>query len=343
MPTAAKQKEISNILKDSVIYYNIVMTIEQNIKRRAVEIGFDAVGITTAQPVDEQNIRRLQKWLKDCPAGQMDYMRRNIEKRIDPGKLLNNARSVICVALNYKSAEQINGPDWRTAEFAIYPDYHKFIKERLALLVDYIVSQTAAQADVRFRICVDTSAVSERALAQRAGLGFIGKNHFLIHPKLGPSVLLGEIITTIKLLPDEPYCRDGCGDCEKCLTACPSGVFDPEGRFDVRRCVSYLTCEYRGNLSGESCDAVGEYIYGCDRCMKACPYYTASPPAANRDLKPLREMFTFNREQLAEITSESFRRIFGVSAMNHLDIESFRRNCRLPAKDSAGMFRQPRE
>ncbi|MHC4988799.1 MAG: tRNA epoxyqueuosine(34) reductase QueG [Planctomycetota bacterium] len=224
------------------------MSFEQQIKQKALELGFDAVGITTAEPVAAAHIAYFQRWLADGNAGQMAYLHRNSEKRFDPAGLLAGAKSVICVALNYRPAKNDlpENPPIRIARFAQYIDYHPFIKDRLFQLAEFIQKETEARsgsAGIKFKACVDSVPIAERALAQRAGLGFIGKNHMLIHPELGNQFLLGELVTTLELAPDAPTEDLSCGDCGRCLRACPTGALGFDGSFDARKCVSYLTIE----------------------------------------------------------------------------------------------------
>jgi len=212
----------------------VPMGLADEIKRRALELGFDLVGVTDASPIDASQVQFFADWLKFGFAGQMQYMHRNFEKRIDPASLLQGARSIICVGLNYKPAthspslrarhsrarqshhdeSEIASPAFgglamtepmapvgRVAMYAQYEDYHPFMKKRLRALVEF-VSATASPGH-KFKVCVDSVPLAERALAVRAGLGFIGKNHTLINPTLGPQIFLGEIVTTVQLQPDE--------------------------------------------------------------------------------------------------------------------------------------------
>jgi epoxyqueuosine reductase len=201
------------------------MNLARDIKRKAIELGFDLVGITDASPLNAEQAELLADWLKAGHAGGMRYMHRNFEKRIDPSKLLEGARSVICLGLNYKpqkplvslrasksdvrQSRQLCSPDAPTgkvAAYAQYQNYHAFIKNQLRRLMDFITS--LAGISVKFKICVDSVPLAERALAARAGLGFIGKNHMLINPTLGPQIFLGEIITNLKLQTDQPiFCH----------------------------------------------------------------------------------------------------------------------------------------
>jgi len=290
------------------------MSSTDKIKHKALELGFDLVGITDASPLNAEQAEFLAGWLKAGCAGQMTYMHRNFAQRTDPAKLLHNAQSVIVVGLNYKppksplslrasrsDAKQSHlrrreAPTGKVAIYAQYEDYHPFIRKRLRKLTGYIAS--IAGRDAQFKICVDSAPLAERAYAARAGLGFIGKNRMLINPTLGPQIFLGEIITTLKLQPDAPlfYHADvarchserseeshkspatKCASCEKCLAACPTGALGANGRFDATKCISYLTIEYKGRIPVDLAGKIDDRLFSCDECVLACPYQNSAPP-----------------------------------------------------------------
>jgi len=188
------------------------MSLAQDIKHEAIELGFDLSGITDASALNNEQFKLFTDWLAFGYAGRMDYMRKNLDKRTSPAKLLENAQSVICLGLNYKppttrpKPTDTTAPTGRVANYAQYEDYHSFIKKQLRKLTDFISS--IAGEPLQFKICVDSAPLAERALAARAGLGFIGKNHMLINPTLGPQIFLAEIITSLKLKTDEPtFCH----------------------------------------------------------------------------------------------------------------------------------------
>jgi len=300
------------------------MSLEQDIKNKALELGFDAVGLTDASPIGRDHMEHFLAWLESGCAGPLHYMHRNQEKRIDPTKLLEGARSVIVVALSYKPPVGVTAVGWappagpmgRIAQFAQYEDYHSFIKRLLGELAGIIQNRTGGSH--RFKLCVDSSPLAEKALAVRAGLGFIGRNHLLIHPQLGPQILLGELLTTAELAPDEPA-RGDCGDCDLCLRACPTGALRRDGFFDARECISCLT-QY-----GPS-PRTGVWLFGCDECLLACPHQQCAPARANRDFVHHVEWAQVDLREVIELTPEEFDARFADSPMRHMGLERLRQN-----------------
>ena len=296
-----------------------------------MELGFDAVGITTAEPVDTSHAERFKAWLDAGCAAKMGYLHRNSEKRLDPAKLLTGAKSVICVALNYRPAagELAENPNIRIAHFAQYEDYHSFIKDQLFQLAEFIQTETKAASGsdtIKFKACVDSAPLAERALAQRAGLGFIGRNHMLIHPELGNQILLGELITTLQLQPDDSMADHPCGDCGRCIRACPTGALAQDGSFDARKCISYLTIEEPDSIPDEYKDKMSGYIFGCDECILACPHEINKPARKNADFRFHPEWQKLTPGQIQYMTEEDFQKTFANSGFLRLGLDRLKRN-----------------
>jgi len=314
------------------------MGLSQDIKRKTTELGFDLVGLTDASPIGAGQARILTEWLNSGFAGQMEYMRRNLSKRLNPAELLENAQSVIVVGLNYSPAKYVPKPVERTepmgkvVAYAQYEDYHPFIKARLHQLVDFL---NTIAGGVKFKVCVDSAPVAERALAVRAGLGFIGKNHMLINPKLGCRIFLGEIITDLKLQPDEPIPVD-CSDCNKCLTACPTGALRPDGQFDAGRCINYLTIEYKGPMSREFTGKIGNGLFGCEECIRVCPYQQNAPTCANREFIFYPDRAELSLRRVLEMSPEFFNAEFADSVFKRLGLEGLQRNARICLDNISG-------
>ncbi|MCE5185546.1 MAG: tRNA epoxyqueuosine(34) reductase QueG [Planctomycetaceae bacterium] len=298
------------------------MNLSENIKAKAIQIGFDVVGITASTPL-EKDRSYFEDWLAAGRAGKMGYLRRNVDKRFDPQRLLNGARSVICTAVQYQPAA-FEGRDYRIAAFALYEDYHLAIRQRLLELADYI--QMEIGGSIGFKACVDSVPLAERALAKRAGLGFIGRNRMLTHPELGSRLLLGELITTARLEPDSPMERGGCGDCRQCIDHCPAGALT-EGDFDPRRCISCLTIE-EADISLPEQTGLSNYLFGCDECLNACPYNRQAASGAGRILKKHPEWLNLTRQEISDFTQEQFERFFAGSGLFRLGLERLKRNCR---------------
>jgi len=301
------------------------MELKDRIKEKALALGFDLAGVTTAALLDENSRRHFENWLGQGCAGGMDYLGRNIEKRFNPAGLLDAARSVVCVALNYKPSRDIPAGAARVADYALYEDYHEFIKRRLSALADFI-AQTMAGKNIRFKICVDSVPVAERALAQRAGLGWISKHHGLIHPTLGGQLLLGELITTLELPADAPFEKNLCGDCDNCLRACPTGALSETGNFDGRKCISYLTIEEKGDIPQGLTVKIGNRLFGCDECVSACPYQAAAPVCANKEFRFFPQRYILQPGGILNWTQAEFEKIFKDSAVERLGLDRLKRN-----------------
>ena len=278
----------------------------------------------------------LSNWLSGGLAAQMQYMHRNFQKRINPANLLKNAKSVIVVGLNFKSPKlpslKTKAPAGRIATYAQYEDYHLFIKKTLRELADFIISVVAERP--HFKICVDSTPLAERALAVRAGLGFIGKNHMLISPKLGPQLFLGEIITDIELKPDNPL-PNGCGNCDKCLKACPAGAFRPDGQLDANKCINYLTIEHKGSIPSELAEKIADRLFGCEDCILACPYQKNAPVCKNSQFKFYNGRAKLDLHKVLAMNQQQFDKEFADSVLKRLGLERLKRNAGICLKNIA--------
>ena len=308
------------------------MSLSQEIKRKALGLGFDLIGITDTSPIDARQVEIFAEWLKSGHAGQMSYLHGNFEKRTQPTKLLENAQSVICVGLNYKPTKQKPKPPDATtsmgkvANYAQYEDYHLFIKERLRKLTEFISSVTGRGH--KFKICVDSAPLAERALAARAGLGFIGKNRMLINLKLGPQIFLGEIITTLKLPIDE-LITNNCSNCDKCISACPTGALMPNGKFDANKCINYLTIEYKGRITTDLAEKIADRLFGCDDCVLACPYQKDAPACKNKQFKFYNNRDKLDLNWILNLTQQDFDAEFADSTIRRLGLDRLKRNARI--------------
>jgi epoxyqueuosine reductase len=308
------------------------MSLSQEIKCKAAELGFDLIGITDASPIDFRHIEMFGRWLKSGCAGRMNYLHRNFEKRTQPALLLENAQSVICVGLNYKPPKQkpiqLNQtiPLGKVSNYAQFEDYHTFIKARLLKLTAFIGAISGQKH--KFKICVDSVPLAERSLAARAGLGFIGKNHMLINPTIGPQIFLGEIITTIKIKTDQTI-TENCSNCDKCIRACPTHALTPDGRFDSNKCISYLTIEYKGRILPELAEKIDDRVFGCDECVLACPYQKNAPTYKNKQFKFYKNRIKLVLSRILNLTKQEFEDEFTDSAIKRSGLDRLKRNAQI--------------
>ncbi|HZQ46208.1 MAG TPA: tRNA epoxyqueuosine(34) reductase QueG [Verrucomicrobiae bacterium] len=256
------------------------------IQQRARELGFDDYRFTTASP--PASAPEFGRWLAGGQHGEMAYLERNAQKRVDPQRVLAGAGSIISLAVAYKAVENpdelrgagsarspqgatrsLQSPSGLIARYARSSDYHEVIGGKLKELAEF-VDQVGGEG-TRSLWYVDTGPLLERDLAQRAGLGFAGKHTNLISRKLGNWIFLSEIITTLEIAPDEPE-KNRCGACTRCLSACPTAAITAPFQLDARRCISYLTIELKGSIPVELRPAIGNRIYGCDDCLAVCPW-----------------------------------------------------------------------
>ena len=304
------------------------------VKRRAREAGFDLVGIAPAAP--SQYRAYLRRWLDDGRAGSMHYLANRFDERTDPAAYLPGARSVICVALNYHvplepAPEAGRGRHGRVARYALGDDYHEAIKSRLHALADWL---RAEFPEARTRAAVDTAPVMEKELAARAGVGWVGKNTCLINPHAGSWLLLGEVITTLRLAADEPA-TDHCGTCTRCIDACPTGAITAPYRLDARRCISYLTIEHRGEIEPGLREKIGDWIYGCDVCQDVCPHNRNVPDATDPALRPRFPSGTLDVDEVINWTDGQYRDALRGSAMKRVKLPVLRRNAQIVAENMA--------
>jgi epoxyqueuosine reductase len=291
------------------------------VKERARDLGFDRAAIGPADPPPHG--AAFDAWLAAGYAGTMSYLARGRDDRLDPRRLLPGARSVVAVALGYKPAS--DDPAWRgVATYARGRDYHDLMRERLVALADFV--REAAGADTTTRVAVDTSAVLERDLAARAGLGWIGKNTNLLAPGLGSLFFIGVVLTSAALVADGAQ-PDRCGTCTACLDACPTRAFVAPYVLDARRCISYLTIEHRGEVDEPLRAGVGEWLFGCDVCQDVCPWNAKAAPSGEPDLAP-RAPLPSPATLLAE-SPEEFRARFRGSAMSRAKRAGLARNAAL--------------
>jgi epoxyqueuosine reductase len=322
-------------------------TFVRQIKVHAHQLGFDTVGIASVPPpsshgaslsdhtTDESNSlsitmrlwKRLTDWLDQGFHGTMTWMERDPQRRSDPTKVLPGCQSMIVVGMNYYTDHV---PDekhqaGRIARYAWGKDYHEVLKSRLKQLEEYLHNQIP---DIQTRSYVDTGPIMEKAWAQEAGIGWIGKHTNLVSTNYGSWLLLGEILTTVPLEADEPA-TDLCESCSLCIQACPTGAIVEPYQLDAERCISYLTIEHRGPLTDippELQKKMGNRIFGCDDCLDICPFNVNAQPTVEPSFQPSSWTLHPQLPKLASLTQEEFRSMTKGSPLRRPKYEGFQRN-----------------
>ncbi|MBP7937698.1 MAG: tRNA epoxyqueuosine(34) reductase QueG [Phycisphaerae bacterium] len=304
----------------------------------ALHAGFDLAAIAPVEP-----IRRAQyytEWLEAGRHGEMEYLRRTRDVRVNAARLLDGARAVIVLADNYwpkasphPGSRDTGEPRGRIARYAWGRDYHRVMRKKLDRLAE---AMRATIADpFQIRCCVDTAPIIEREAAAAAGLGWIGKNTLVVHPRLGSFFFLGAVVTTLDLEPGQPM-ADHCGTCRRCLDACPTGALTAPYQMDARRCISYLTIEHRSDIPGDLAARMGDWVYGCDICQEVCPH-NRSIPATREPAYEVQDPDALPPWPiLAEVAgwSEAQRQLrLAGSAMKRASLAMWHRNAALAARN----------
>jgi epoxyqueuosine reductase len=311
------------------------------VRRRALALGFSVVGVARAdEPLGVEH-DRYRDFVAEGRHGSMGWLAEHAEarRRLDTAAILEGAKSVICVGRRYARAERAEAEDPpRAREIARYArgqDYHVFLRKKLRKLAAYV--RTLAPG-AEARAFLDTEPILERAWAARAGLGFVGKNGLVITPGQGSYQLLGEVVTTLALVPDTPM-AERCGACTRCLDACPTGAFAAPWVLDPRRCLAYVTIEDRGAPPEPLREAAGDHLFGCDVCQEVCPWNRTAPPdeATTAPFRPLERWATLGLDDLAALPEERWAEVAGGSPLHRAGRGGLARNAALVA---AGRLRR---
>ena len=305
----------------------------EQIKHKALEIGFHKVGIARAEPLTEEK-KRFERWLAEGYHGEMRWMEREPEKRADPDLIFPGARSMIVVALNYYTPHEHeeSAQKGKVSRYAWGDDYHEVVKEKLWALLNWI-KQENPEADGK--PCVDTAPVMDKIWAQRAGLGFIGKHSNLITKEYGSWVFIGEILLNLELEYDEETIENHCGTCRACLDACPTGAIIEPFIVDSRRCLSYATIELRSpEFSPEIKENLSGWLYGCDVCQDVCPWNRFEKPTEEIRFEPREDNVTADLNEILSLSPEAYARRFRKSAIKRTKLTGLQRNARALVENS---------
>jgi len=299
--------------------------LSRQIKQKANNLGFQACGISRAEFLGQEN-DRLENWLAHGMHGEMGYMARNVEKRLDPRLLFEGARSVVSVLLNYYPSEKQTDPEAPIlSKYAYGKDYHFVLKEKLQSLLQFIQSEVAPCAGRAF---TDSAPVLDKAWAARAGLGWVGKNTNLISVEHGSFFFIGELILDMELEPDEKIVANHCGNCTRCIDACPTQAIVSPYVVDARKCISYQTIELKGELDGSLKGQFNDRVFGCDICQDVCPWNLKSEPHREPGFDPNPRLMQLTRSQWHDMDESLFNDLFRNSAVKRTKYAGLRRNLR---------------
>lgn len=295
----------------------------QLIKTEATRIGFDYCGIAKAEQLDEDAVR-LENWLNQGMQGSMQYMEHFFDLRIDPRKLVPDARSVITLLLNYFPAE-LQSPDKpRISKYAYGKDYHYVIKAKMKELLFTMNEQIG---EIHGRGFVDSAPVLERSWAKKSGLGWIGKNGNLINKESGSFFFIATLIVDIPLQYDDSMARDYCGTCTKCLDACPTGAILSPQVVDGSKCISYFTIELKESIiPPEMKGKMADWMFGCDICQDICPWNRFAKPHQEKEFVPMPEVLNFTTKDWEALSEEAFRKVFRHSPLKRSGYKGIKRN-----------------
>lgn len=281
-----------------------------------MKTGASAVGFATAREISSEAAAVYHEWLVARRHAGMDYLERHESLRLHPSSVLEGVRTVISLAFPYSRQK---GP---VASYALGLDYHKVLRKKLKPALREIEVLTGAKG----RICIDSAPLDERFWAMEAGIGFRGDNGALIVPGVGSDVFLAEILLGADLTPDRPAHGKECLHCGNCRKACPNGALLPDGTIDCNRCISYLTIEHRGPFSGEMRRLTHGEIFGCDRCIRACPYNRGEGRTCAEEFRSLEATASLTAEKAAVISDGEFSELFSGTSLQRVGAEGLRRN-----------------
>lgn len=324
----------------------------KEIKVEAERLGFFACGIARAEPVDAETAAAVRGWISKGSQATMDYMANYTEKRLNPCLLVPGTKSIVSLAMNYAPAQTMPETEYQLAAYAYGQDYHDVMKAKLRQLAALIANKFEGESNSRegendgdstaittpktnetseepvgeIRVFVDTAPVLERYWAQRAGLGWIGKNHQLIIPRAGSMFFLGEIFLPYEFDSYDSPMPSRCGTCRRCIEACPTCAITDEWGFDSEKCLSYQLIENRGELSEQAKQSMGTTIYGCDRCQTACPWNKFATPNTTPEFQPKSELLAMTKADWHNLTIDEYRALFKGSAVKRVKFDGLKRN-----------------
>jgi len=304
------------------MFSSIISNRTQLIKTQCKNLGFDFCGISKAEFLEEE-APRLENWLNQNMHGQMNYMANHFDKRLDPRLLVDGAKSVISLLLNYYPEKELQEENnFKISKYAYGEDYHIVIKDKLKKLFSFIQNEIG---EINGRIFVDSAPVMDKAWAKKSGLGWVGKNSNLINKQSGSFFFIAELIIDLELEYDSPI-KDYCGTCTRCIDACPTEAIIEPYVVDGSKCISYFTIELKEQIPKEMNGKWNDWIFGCDICQDVCPWNSFSKPHQTEQFLPNNELKKINKKDWEEITEEIFKSVFKDSAIKRTKLEGLKRN-----------------
>lgn len=336
------------------------------VKDLARRAGFDLCGVARAAPVARGGY--VRDWLAAGRAGSMHYLHRYLPQRLNPSVLLEDAASVVMVALNYRQAppegepsrsaerdaaasphprassrgespppgDAAQGVPARIAMYAWGEDYHDVMKRKLAPMAEALRAEGQADGQpAAVKVCVDTAPLLEREFAAAAGLGWIGKNTLVLSPGLGSMFFLGAVVTSLEIAADPPM-PDHCGTCTRCLDACPTKAFPAPYQMDASQCISYLTIEHRAEIPGEFRAGIGDWLFGCDVCQEVCPFNRDAPPTREPAFAPRSHAPTLDARRVLDWTPPQYQEALRGTAMRRAKLDMLQRNAAIVLANKPG-------
>ncbi len=297
-------------------------SISKSIKTEALRLGFSSCGIAKAEFLEEE-ATRLEQWLENDYQGKMHYMENHFEKRLDPTKLVPEAKSVISLQYNYFPSELQRSDSYQISKYAYGEDYHHIIKDKLYQLFQFIKDNIG---EINGRVFVDSAPVMERTWAKKSGLGWIGKHSLLISKQKGSFFFLAEIILDLKLEYDQEFKTDHCGNCTSCIDACPTEAILPNSTIDGSKCISYFTIELKDEIPSSVKGKFEDWMFGCDICQDVCPWNRFSVAHLEPKFNPQADLLNMSKKDWEEITEDAFKKVFKKSAVKRTNYKGLRRN-----------------
>ncbi len=293
------------------------------VKQLSKQLGFSYCGIAKAQFLDD-DARRLEQWLANGLHGKMQYMENYFDLRVDPSRIVPGAKSVITLLLNYFPPQEQAAQAPKIAKYAYGNDYHEVIREKLRIFMEHLQTEVG---EISGRGFVDSAPVLERSWAVRSGLGWIGKNGNLLNKQSGSFFFIATLIVDLELDYDDPFAKDFCGSCTRCIDACPTEAIQENKVINGSKCISYFTIELKDAIiPDEMKGKFSEWMFGCDVCQDVCPWNRFSSPHNELNLAPIPAILNFEKKDWEELTEESFRSVFKHSPLKRSKFAGIRRN-----------------